>query len=82
MQTPNPSAAVPNKGMIQSKTIWGAVLTTIASIAPIIAKNVTDFQNTGRIDTNDAAQMVVVLATPAMTIIGRIDAAAPVYTPN
>ncbi len=82
MQASNPPSIPPAKSMIQSKTIWGAVLTAIASIAPIIAKNITDYQNTGGVDPNDIAKIVVVLATTGLTIIGRIDASGPVYTPN
>jgi hypothetical protein len=80
METPNSSA--PAKSVFQSKTIWGAALTAIASIAPILAKNVTDYQTSGKIDPNDIAQIVVVLATTGLTIIGRLDANGPVYTPN
>jgi hypothetical protein len=80
METSTPSA--PAKSVLQSKTIWGAALTAIASIAPIIAKNITGYQNTGKIDPNDIAQIVVVLATTGLTIIGRLDASGPVYTPD
>ncbi|WNZ44025.1 hypothetical protein Q2T42_19515 [Leptolyngbya boryana CZ1] len=82
MQTSNSPSSIPSKSMVQSKTIWGAVLTAIASIAPLIAKSITAYQNTGKTDLNDIAQMVVILATTALTIIGRIDASAVVYTPD
>lgn len=82
MQSNSSSSVPPTKSLIQSKTIWGAALTAIASIAPIIAKNITDYQNTGRIDPNDIAQIIVILATTGLTIIGRIDASTPISTPS
>lgn len=72
----------PAKSLFQSKTVWGAVLTAIAAIAPVVAKNVSDYQNTGKIDPNGVSQIMVVLATTGLTILGRVDASTPVYTPK
>jgi len=72
----------PAKSLFQSKTFWGAVFTAIAAIAPVVAKNVSDYQNTGKIDPNGVSQIVVVLATTGLTILGRVDARTPVYTPK
>jgi hypothetical protein len=78
----NNSAPVPAKSIFQSKTFWGAILTLIASISPAIGKNIADYQATGKINPNDISQIVVIVATTGLTILGRMDANAPVYTPN
>ncbi len=75
----NPTAT---KSIFQSKTFWGAVLTAIASISPVVAKDVTDYQNTGKIDANGISQIVVILATTGLTILGRVEATDTVYTPK
>ena len=82
MLTNESAFTAPAKSLFQSKTFWGAVLTAIAAIAPVVARNVSDYQNTGKIDPNGMAQIVVVLATTGLTILGRVDATASVYTPN
>ncbi|MER3434418.1 MAG: hypothetical protein C4288_13560 [Leptolyngbya sp. ERB_1_1] len=81
MQVSNSSTA-PKKSIFQSTTFWGAVLTAIASISPVVAKNVETYQNTGRIDPNGISQVVVVLATTGVTILGRIHVTEAVYTPK
>lgn len=80
MLTNESAFTAPAKSLFQSKTFWGAVLTAIAAIAPVVARNVSDYQNTGKIDPNGIAQIVVVLATTGLTILGRVDANASVYT--
>jgi 4-amino-4-deoxy-L-arabinose transferase-like glycosyltransferase len=70
------------KSIFQSTTFWGAVLTAIAAVSPAIAKNVENYQNTGKIDPNGISQIVVVLATSGVTILGRINATDTVYTPK
>lgn|GEM_PF-764122 len=57
-------------------------MTAIASISPTIAKNVSDYQEKGKIDPNSVSQIAVVLATTGLTILGRLDATAPLYTLN
>ncbi|PSB26252.1 hypothetical protein [Stenomitos frigidus] len=76
------SSATLAKSIFKSKTFWGAVLTAVAAIAPIVAKSVNDYQENHKIDPNSVAQIVVVLATTGVTILGRLDASGPVYTPN
>jgi hypothetical protein len=78
----NHSSIAPQKSIFQSTTFWGAILTAIAAISPAIAKNVEIYQNTGKIDPNGISQIVVVLATSGVTILGRINATEAVYTPN
>lgn len=77
-----PTNAAPVKSIFQSKTFWGAVLTAVAAIAPTIGKTVSDYQTTGKIDPSGISQIVVVLATTGVTILGRVEATAPVYTPS
>lgn len=81
MQVTNSSVAA-KKSIFHSTTFWGAVLTAIASISPVVAKNVETYQNTGRIDPNGISQIVVVLATTGVTILGRINVTETVYTPK
>ncbi|MCY7273720.1 MAG: hypothetical protein LH702_08230 [Phormidesmis sp. CAN_BIN44] len=82
MEISNSSSTPRAKSLFQSRTFWGAVLTAIASISPVIAKNVSDYQEKGKIDPNSVSQIAVVLATTGLTILGRLDATAPLYTPN
>ncbi|MBW4527712.1 MAG: hypothetical protein KME18_21420 [Phormidium tanganyikae FI6-MK23] len=49
MQITNSSTA-PKKSIFHSTTFWGAVLTAIASISPVVANSVETYQNTGRLD--------------------------------
>jgi len=76
------SFTAPAKSLFQSKTFWGAVLTAVAALAPAVARSVSDYQNTGKLDPNGLSQIVVVLATTGLTILGRVEASAPVYTPK
>lgn len=79
--TPSP-ALIPTKSVFQSKTFWGAVLTAIAAIAPVIAQNIEDYQQTGKVDASSVAQIVVVLSTTGLTVLGRINASTAIYTPD
>ncbi|MBW4441555.1 MAG: hypothetical protein KME10_10040 [Plectolyngbya sp. WJT66-NPBG17] len=89
MQVTNSSTA-PKKSIFHSTTFWGAVLTArceadtarVASISPVVAENVETYQDTGKIDPNGISQIVVVLATTGVTILGRIHVTESVYTPN
>ncbi|MBE9013628.1 hypothetical protein IQ250_25915 [Pseudanabaenaceae cyanobacterium LEGE 13415] len=76
------SSTAPKKSIFHSTTFWGAVLTAIASISPVIAKNVETYQNTGKLDPNGISQIVVVLATTGVTILGRVNATETIYTPK
>ncbi|BAU13801.1 hypothetical protein LEP3755_43430 [Leptolyngbya sp. NIES-3755] len=81
MQITNSSAA-PKKSIFQSTTFWGAVLTATASISPVVATTVETYQNTGKINPQGISQIVVVLATTGVTILGRVKATEAVYTPK
>jgi anti-sigma-K factor RskA len=81
---PIPQLTSRPKSIFQSKTFWGAVLTAVAAVAPVIAKSVSDYQENKEVDPQGIANIVVVLATTSLTIIGRVDAnnSGPVYTPQ
>ncbi len=68
----------PGKSIFASKTIWGAVFTTVAAIAPIIGEAVDNRKILGK----DVAQIVVILAGAAATVVGRVQAEEPIYTPH
>jgi hypothetical protein len=78
------SAAPQQKSIFHSKTFWGAVLTAVAAIAPAIARNVDKYQHNQPIDPQSVSEIIVILCTTGLTLMGRIDAnsSAPVYTPN
>jgi anti-sigma-K factor RskA len=82
MQTTSPPNARQSKSIFQSKTFWGAFLTAVAAIAPVVGQNVATYQEKGKIDPNSVAQVFVILATTGMTIMGRIEAKQPIHTPN
>jgi hypothetical protein len=81
---PTTSSTPQFKSIFQSKTFWGAVLTAVTAIAPAIARDVTKYQDTHKFDPQSISEIVVILATTGLTLMGRIDAnsSAPVYTPN
>jgi len=72
------SQAPQAKSIFASKTFWGAVFTAVAAIAPIIGDAVDKRQILGK----DAAQIVVILAGAAATVVGRVQAETQVYTPH
>ena len=78
------SPAPQPKSIFQSKTFWGAVLTAVAAIAPAIARDVANYQDNKPIDPQSVSEIIVILCTTGLTLMGRIDAnsSAPVYTPN
>lgn len=71
-----------SKSIFRSKTFWGAVLTFIAATTPNIAEEYTRFQETGKISPSGVSNIVVIVATTGLTILGRIDATETVYTPK
>jgi len=89
-QTANPSQQQSKdmhkekKSLFGSKTFWGVVFTSTAAIAPIIGNNVdTVVQGNGTVDYGkDAAQIVVIVCGAAASIVGRVEAKSPVYTPK
>lgn len=72
------SPAPQAKSIFASKTFWGATFTAVAAIAPIVGEAVDNRQILGK----DVAQIVVILAGAAATVVGRVQADAPVYTPH
>ncbi len=72
MPTPQP------KSVFASKTVWGSIFTTIAAIAPILGEAYDRHSISGQ----EAAQIVVILAGAAATVVGRVQSEAPLYTPD
>jgi anti-sigma-K factor RskA len=72
------------KSIFGSKTFWGVIFTSTAAIAPIIGNNVdTIVQERGTVDYGkDAAQIVVIVCGAAASIVGRVEAKSPIYTPK
>jgi hypothetical protein len=69
------------KSIFESKTFWGAVSTAVVAISPAIIDLIDEFQKTGKIDPAKIFNISMVLATTGLTIMGRIAADKPVYTP-
>jgi formaldehyde-activating enzyme involved in methanogenesis len=67
------------KSIFSSKTFWGAVLTAVAGIAPIVGEAVEE----GKLSVDQTVNIVVILATTGTAVIGRVQAnESLVYTPN
>jgi hypothetical protein len=66
------------KSIFASKTFWGAVLTLLIAIAPKVGEMI-DRRN---VDGASISQLVVLFGTTTLTIMGRIDAKQPLYTPD
>lgn len=67
-----------SKSIFESKTFWGAVLTSVAAIAPIVGDAIEE----GKLSVDRAVNIVVVLATTGATVAGRVQADSEVYTPD
>ncbi len=65
------------KSIFASKTVWGAIFTAIAAIAPILG----DAYDNHHISGKSIAQIIVILAGSAATVVGRVQSEAPLYTP-
>lgn len=79
---PTESCAPKPKSVFHSKTFWGAVLTAVAAIAPTIGDSVAEYQEKGKVSPNRISNIVVVLATTGLTVVGRVSADTPLYTPK
>jgi len=66
------------KSIFASRTFWGALLTLLVAIAPKVGEMVDN----KKVDGTSLAQLIVLFGTTTLTIIGRIEAKQPVYTPN
>lgn len=66
------------KSIFASRTLWGAVLTLLIAIAPKVGEMVDN----KKVDGTSIAQLIVLFGTTTLTIIGRIEAKQPVYTPK
>lgn len=81
---PNSPPTSQYKSITQSKTFWGALLTAVAAVSPAMADIASEYKETKNIEPQSISEIVVILATTGLTIIGRLDAnnGASVYTPN
>ncbi|MEO1430584.1 MAG: hypothetical protein AAFS12_18300 [Cyanobacteria bacterium J06632_19] len=73
------------KSIFGSKTFWGVVFTSTAAIAPIIGNNIDIIAQKKDEPVNygqDAAQIIVIVCGAAASIVGRVEAKSPVYTPK
>ena len=73
------------KSLFGSKTFWGVVFTSTAAIAPIVGNNIDTIVQKRKEPVNygrDAAQIVVIVCGAAASIVGRVEAKSPVYTPK
>ncbi|MGB3639204.1 MAG: hypothetical protein WBA39_16750 [Rivularia sp. (in: cyanobacteria)] len=73
------------KSLFGSKTFWGILFTSTAAIAPILGNNVDIILQEKKEPVNygeDAAQIVVIVCGAAASIVGRVEAKSPIYTPK
>ncbi|MCL1463243.1 hypothetical protein [Argonema galeatum] len=66
------------KSIFESKTFWGAALTALAAIAPIIGDAVSKHE----LSVQHTVNIVIILATTGATVAGRVQAESPVFTPD
>ncbi len=66
------------KSIFASKTFWGAVLAGVASLVPLAVKDI----KAHKITVDDAGQAVLILCGVGTAIVGRVNAQAPIYTPD
>ncbi len=71
------------KSIFGSKTFWGIVFTSTAAIAPIIGKDIDKTLKQEPVNYGeDAAQVVVIVCGAAASIVGRVEAKSPIFTPK
>jgi hypothetical protein len=78
---PDKTESIQSKSIFESKTFWGAVSTALIAILPAVSDLISEFQKTGKVNFNNVFQISTLLATTALTIVGRVTAENPVYTP-
>ena len=66
------------KSIFASKTFWGAVLAGVSSLVPIVVRDI----DAHKITVDDVGQIVLILCGVGTAIVGRVNAEAPIYTPN
>ncbi|MBW4505566.1 MAG: hypothetical protein KME64_03515 [Scytonematopsis contorta HA4267-MV1] len=78
---PNKTDFIDSKSIFESKTFWGAVSTALVAILPTISDFLSEYHKTGKINIDNITEIAIVLASTTVTIIGRVVAENPVYTP-
>lgn len=66
------------KSIFSSKTFWGAALTAVAAIAPILGDAVRKHE----LSVQHTVNIVIILATTGATVAGRVQAESSIYTPD
>ncbi|MEH2326907.1 MAG: hypothetical protein V7K32_25750 [Nostoc sp.] len=66
------------KSIFASRTFWGAVLAGVASLVPLAVKDIKAHE----ITVDDAGQAILILCGVGTVIVGRVNAQAPIYTPD
>lgn len=67
------------KSLFTSIVFWGAIATGITAISPYITKPLIDREP---VKASDFDAVIGIVAGTIITIIGRIQATGPVYTPK
>ncbi|MGB3760000.1 MAG: hypothetical protein WBA07_27100 [Rivularia sp. (in: cyanobacteria)] len=71
------------KSIFGSKTFWGILFTSMAAIAPIVGEDVDKALKGEPVNYGeDVAQVVVIACGAAASIVGRVEAKSPIYTPK
>ncbi len=71
------------KSLFESKTFWGILFTSMAAIAPIVGEDVDKALKGEPVNYGeDVAQVVVIACGAAASIVGRVEAKSPIYTPK
>ncbi len=71
------------KSLFGSKTFWGILFTSMAAIAPIVGEDVDKALKGEPVNYGeDVAQVVVIACGAAASIVGRVEAKSPIYTPK
>ena len=71
------------KSLFGSKTFWGILFTSMAAIAPIVGEDVDKALKGEPVNYGeDVAQVVVIACGAAASIVGRVEAKSPIFTPK
>ena len=75
---PPTGSKITAKSLFKSKTFWGIVFATTASIAPIVGNAVKE----GKLTVDHTVNIVIILCGAGGAVAGRVQAKEAVYTPN
>jgi hypothetical protein len=66
------------KSIFTSRTVWGAILAGVASLAPLAVNAIKE----QKINVDEAGQAVLIVCGVGTAIVGRVNARSPIYTPD